>query len=429
MADDLVTSLLLRAPSTLAVEDADRAWTRGELAALGGRLQSDLERQGVGPGSRVAVAGPHDGRLVAAMLGARATGALVILVPRENAEAFASRWRATLVPAAALRGNDELRPAAAPGAWGLCTSGSTGPPKVVVAQASAFDHTYSWSQRVQPYPSGGRCLCPVPLFHLFGLAQVYNTLIAGATLVLPAMPLTGADLAEACARCDVVAAVPSMVSSLVAGPTLVSLAGEVATPELRRQLVARVPTARFWLGYGQTEAAGRITSLDPSRFLTHPELVGEAREGLELRLTEQDELCVRGRGLADAYLDNAEGTAARWRDGWLHTGDRFEATPAGWRWIGRVDLLFKRRGEWVSPERIEGALRAHPAVQTCVVHPTREGDEVVPIALVVAPGADPAGLRRFLFERLAPHEVPARVMLVDTLPTTPLGKPARGAAP
>lgn len=429
MAHDLAVDLLLEAPSLAAVEDAERTWTRGELAAWAGRVQTQLERQGIGPGSRVAVAGPHDGRLVAAMLGARATGALVLLVPREDPEAYARGRGAVLVRSSETGGNDELRPVAGEDAWGLSTSGSTGAPKVVVMGSSALRHTYSWSQGVQPYPPGGRCLCPVPLFHLFGLAQLYNTLIAGAVLVLPPMPLTSAELAEACAAADVVAAVPSMAGSLVAGPRFVSLAGEVATPELRRLLAARVPTARFWLGYGQTESAGRITSLDPSQFLSHPDLVGEPRPGLELRLTEVGELCVRGPGLAHAYLDDPEGTAARWRDGWLHTGDRFEHTPDGWRWIGRVDLLFKRRGEWVSPERVEGALRSHPLVETCVVRPAREGDELVPVAYAVAPGADPIALRRHLFERLAGHEVPVRVMLVDTLPTTPLGKPARGPLP
>ena len=49
--------------------------------------------------------------------------------------------------------------------------------------------------------------------------------------------------------------------------------------------------------------------------------------GAPLAAGEVGEVCVRGPGVVDGYLDNPEANAASFRDGWFRTGDRARSTP------------------------------------------------------------------------------------------------------
>ena len=91
--------------------------------------------------------------------------------------------------------------------------------------------------------------------------------------------------------------------------------------------------------------------------------------------------------------------------------------------------MIKTGGINVAPREVEEFLALHPSVRTAAV--VGVADERVAEAVVAFvvphPGATIAAddLRAFCAERIAAYKVPARIHIVDELPTTDTGKLAR----
>jgi len=103
--------------------------------------------------------------------------------------------------------------------------------------------------------------------------------------------------------------------------------------------------------------------------------------------------------------------------------------------VGRAKEIINRGGEKISPYDVEKVLLAHPAVReaACFAVPHPRLGENVGAAVVLQPGAG-AGtgatsrdLIDFLYDRLAPFQMPRHVHVVDSLPVGPTGKISRSA--
>ena len=186
--------------------------------------------------------------------------------------------------------------------------------------------------------------------------------------------------------------------------------------------------------YGQTEANLLIGNC--AAWPERPGWMGRAYPGHELRLVE-GEIAVRVEGDPVVFLGywrNAEATAAKVRDGWLHTGDLAEVDDDGtYRSIGRVDDLISSGGYRIGPGEIEECLIRHPAVSIAAAIGTPDDvrGEVVKAFVVTVPGAPDspelaAELQQLVRTRLAPYEVPREIEFVDELPLTVTGKVRRG---
>ena len=121
-------------------------------------------------------------------------------------------------------------------------------------------------------------------------------------------------------------------------------------------------------GYGLTECSPIVAANVPwdNDLLS----VGYPFPDVEVKLSEENELLVRGDNVMLGYLDEPEKTAEVLDpDGWYHTGDRSEFTEDGRIVIvGRVKEMFKTsNGKYVSPLPIEHALESHPLVALAMV--------------------------------------------------------------
>jgi crotonobetaine/carnitine-CoA ligase len=123
----------------------------------------------------------------------------------------------------------------------------------------------------------------------------------------------------------------------------------------------------------------------------------------------------------------AAATAAAWRDGWFHTGDRAVRDGDGYiRFVDRLKDAIRRRGENVSSWEVEQVLLGHPAIAAAAVYPVRSelAEDEVMAALILHREAsfDPLELMRFCETRLPYFAIPRFVDLVADLPRTESGK-------
>src|ERR1700687_2278191 len=91
---DLILASLSNLSETLpALEDRSGTWTRADLRRGVENAHTSFSRNGIGVGHRVAIVTGDDKRVVAALLGARAAGALVCPIDPADAEGQAARIR------------------------------------------------------------------------------------------------------------------------------------------------------------------------------------------------------------------------------------------------------------------------------------------------------------------------------------------------
>jgi len=135
------------------------------------------------------------------------------------------------------------------------------------------------------------------------------------------------------------------------------------------------PLIRWWEsmgltlreGFGQTEAMGLIGNIGDDRRIGS---IGKAIGEVEIKITDDGELCVRAAGCTPGYYRQPEKTAELIRDGWIHTGDKARIDEDGFIYItGRVKDYFKTiQGKFVAPPPIEGEFAYNPFVeQQCLM--------------------------------------------------------------
>lgn len=143
-----------------------------------------------------------------------------------------------------------------------------------------------------------------------------------------------------------------------------------AGPQTMRAIIGRLGMKTVCAAYGLSEASPNVVMSD-WRDAEELRVEGLALPlpGLELRISAEKEIQVRGWSVMRGYCNNPEATAKAFtEDGWLRTGDLGELTADGrLRMAGRLKDVFRVGGENVAPAEVEEVLLAHPAVETAQV--------------------------------------------------------------
>ncbi len=403
--DDWLTSAARARPDHPAVVAGGEAVTYAELDRRASAAARRLAARGVGAGDRVRISHPS-GVAFAELLHAvpRLRALLEPVAPADPPEPPVDG------PQAAV----DLRTAHDPGAVHsvIHTSGTTGEPKPVELTFANHAASAAASADALGVDPGDRWLCPLALHHVGGLGVLLRCAVNHTTALLH-------ERFDAERVRRVLEAGEVTLASLV--PTmLVRLrdAGLRRAPGLRAIALGGGPIPAGLLDwadetgipvtpvYGMTETCSQVVAGSPGRPL----------HGVELEIGAGGEILVRGPMVAPGEYAP---------DGWLHTGDLGRLDDHGRLHVeGRLKELIVTGGENVAPLEVEQALLAHPAVVDAAVagRPDPEWGEAITAFVVPRELVDPEALRAWCRERLAPHKVPKRVELVESLPRSPGGK-------
>ncbi|MEV0198132.1 AMP-binding protein [Nonomuraea sp. NPDC050691] len=326
----------------------------------------------------------------------------------------------------------------------LYTSGTTGTPKGVAASHANLTSPPVHPRR-RPFAHSRHLVHAFPIGTNAGQVMLLHALTAAPTVVtLPLFtPARFAALIEERAA-GTVFVVPAMAIELLnarvherrdlSSVLLLGSAAAALPPPVAARLAEAFPSATVVNYYTSTEAAPAQTIMvfDPDR----PGALGRAAGGSTLKIATVDgepvapgetgEVWMRAAAHPRAYYGERADT---FRDGWVRMGDLGRLDADGYLYlVDRESDVIKSGAFKVSTLQVEAALHEHPSVAEASVfgvpHPVMGmavAAAVVPREPVTRPVTLPQ-VRAFLGERLAAHELPTRLLCLDTLPRNASGK-------
>src|SRR6202451_2187464 len=325
----------------------------------------------------------------------------------------------------------------------LHTSGSTGTPKRVPLRH--FNLAVSSANIANTYALSAEdvSLCIMPLFHVHGLvASLLATLLSGGTVVVPtkfnALSFWRTVREH---RVTWYSGVPTMHQVLLARAH--QKPAEAATLRFIRSCSAPLSAGLIHKieglfgvplveAYRHTDAAHQMTSnpLPPRHRKAGSVGVGAGlrisimdKQGNHLATNQRGEVAIQGASVFGGYENKPEANARAFVDGWFRTGDEGYLDADCYLYLtGRIKDIIIRGGENIAPHEVDEVLLRHPAVAAAVTfgcaHPTLGEEVAAAVVLGEGQSATESVLIKHCREFLAEYKCPARIYLVENIPTT-----------
>jgi amino acid adenylation domain-containing protein len=483
--EERLRATIARQPHAVALIKGDRKLTYRELGERMDGMAAAVAAAGSAAGAPVAIHAAKTIETVLAMMGCLAAGVPYVPVdaslPPARRAAILGRAGSTLFlydgsvvapPSVAESSADVVDIASLAGsgratersdvAYILFTSGSTGTPKGVVTTHANLLSALEWTEPFVGWGPQERVLCYAPLHFDMYPIDVYGSMGAGATVVLPddravLFPQAIADLVRSHEITQFMAVPSAWIGLLRLDPgdrqdPLASLrlaiySGEEFPAGWLRKLAERLPQTRIINVYGLVEtnsvigfeigakhlALDRIPlgyPLGPNRVF----LLGD--DGVPLAVPGvQGEIAVHGPSLSPRYLNDPVTTQAAWTEvaglACFRTGDFGEYGDDGIiHYRGRRDARIKTRGHRVELGDVEAALASHPGVLLAVAVPRPQSDVTNELVAFVESQETSLGAAEMISwaRKLLPaYMVPREVVVSTSLPRTATGKADRQA--
>ena len=331
------------------------------------------------------------------------------------------------------------------------TSGTTGMPKGAV-----FDHRNLRAVAVGAGAMGARYdvrLAPLPFAHVAFMSRPWEEIDNVITTVITPTPWSAVDALRLMVRERVTVGqgVPTQWRLVLDHPdfarsdlTYLRIAGTGAAtvpPELVREMEQKLGCPVV-IGYTSTEAAITTGTVPGDSPEVISQTVGRARVNVELEVVDEDgrtcstgvvgRVRCRSEAVMRGYWQDPDRTAeVLGADGWLTTGDLGCLDERGYlTLVGRRSEMYIRGGYNVYPAEVERVLSEHDAVaQVAVLGVPDPVLGEIGVAFVVPAGPPPDerslaldDLRTFCKAALADYKAPDRLVVVDALPLTSVGK-------
>ncbi|XP_017970078.1 PREDICTED: 4-coumarate--CoA ligase-like 9 [Theobroma cacao] len=340
----------------------------------------------------------------------------------------------------------------------LYSSGTTGRVKGVALTHHNWTATIATGYSLRPMR---KCptvaFCPVPLFHVYGLAYSLRLLATGNCVVINGgggrLDMKKIyDIVEEY-RVSQVALAPPLVVTMVrdagmmegcdlSSLEVISCGGAHLSKSKIERLRKRLPKVQLAQAYGLTETTGRVFATMGPHESQIEGATGKLMANCEAKIVDPEtavalppskpgELWIRGALVMKGYVDNEEATAATVdSEGWLRTGDLCYIDNEGFLFfVDRLKELIKYKGYQVAPAELEHLLSSHPDVvdSAVVPFPDEEAGQV-PVAFVVRQSGsniDESEIKHFVARQVSQYKRIRRVIFIDSLPKNASGKVLR----
>jgi len=457
------------AVTIIARDGTAHSMTFAELDARANQWGRVLAAVGAGTGSLVALAIPNSEQLVLAALGCWKIGAVPVpmrwdlpdwersrvLEVIDPAVIVDEQSRPTLAARATEQSDDPLPTVVSPNANGICSSGSTGLPKVILTLAqgvwtpeSSFPFLAAW----EPTPQPQTILVPGPMYHTNGFSPL--TYLLGGDRLVVLEKFDAAIVVDAIERYRVTnfTATPTMLARIAALPDIHQrdfssiawiLQGAAVIPHaLLHTWFDLLSPEQVVMAYGMTENLG-LTALRGDEWLAHPGSVGRGFRDTEVRILDPNGQPLGPHELGEVYLRSPMSAGYQYLGG----APLLPSTPEGFRTAGDIGHLDADGYLYIADRRsdmiITGGANVFPAEVECALAEHDDIADVVVIGLAdpewgrrvhaVVQLADPAAplterqVIAYAKTRLAAYKVPKTVEFVDEIPRTAATKVNRSA--
>jgi 2-furoate---CoA ligase len=340
----------------------------------------------------------------------------------------------------------------------LYTAGTTGRPKGV-PRTNRAEVSAGLAHIIQArYGPRESTLCAMPMYHTMGMRSLVSMVLLGGKLAfLPAFSAEAALEMIERERLSALYLVPTAYWALLqeasapeACNSVVKLAyaGAAMTDSLTAHLAEALQPEVFVNHYGSTEiytfsveedaaarpgSAGRpglfsrlrVVAADPTRRVGPEEMVEPGETGEIIASLQSDEAFA-------GYWHRPDADERALREGWYFIGDVGHVDEHGNLHVsGRIDDMVNTGGENVHPLEVEDALARCPDVAEVAVvglPDDKWGQAVTAFVVVGSDGGHPADRAQRIAtwaraqSGLAAYKRPKRIVLIDVLPKSPVGK-------
>ncbi len=334
------------------------------------------------------------------------------------------------------------------------TSGSTGRPKgVMLTHLNLVSNAHSIVEYLR-IEDRDRIMCILPFSYIYGQSLLLTHFLAAGSVVIDNRFLFPNEVLKTMTEQEVTgfAGVPSTFTVLMTRSAIrqlkfpclryVTQAGGAMAPELQKEVAKTIAPAELVIMYGATEAAPRLSYLDPKDLAAKLGSIGKAIPNVDLFVADgegnalphgnEGEIVARGSNIMKGYWRDPEATCQVLRDGLYFTGDLGVADEDGYLFVvGRTKEIIKVKGYRVSPKEIEERLLRISGICEAAVIGVEDpilGEAIK--ALVVL--GDPGSLTLNDILVMANNDVPVykqikQLVVVDALPKNSSGKVIKGA--
>lgn len=344
------------------------------------------------------------------------------------------------------------------------TTATTGNPKgVIYSHRAIVLHSFASAMKDSLSIGETDTMMPmVPMFHVNAWGTPYTSTMVGAKQVMPGSRPDAAVICELLQneKVTITAGVPTIWMMVLAQiqkqkydlSHLRSIVnGGSSLPE--SLLKAYHEELGIWVihAYGMTETTPLVTycnlksymhDLPEDKKIKYMLKQGLLVAGLEMRVIDENgndvpfdgktmgELVLKGPWITDGYYKEPERTKEAFTpDGWFRTNDIVTVDEEGYVLIAdRVKDLIKSGGEWISSVDLENTIMSHPAVAeaSVIAIPSKKWDERPLAAVVLKEGQEGKvtenDIMEFLRDRVAKLWLPDKIVFIDEIPKTSVGK-------
>ena len=276
----------------------------------------------------------------------------------------------------------------------IYTSGTTGSPKgVMLSTKNIRFNINSVSVDVPIYNAQRNVMILLPLHHVFPLLGTMIAPLSIGTSVYIAESLAAESILGTLQRGKIslfigvprlyeilVKSIMNTINSSLITKALYKLAKTINSPKFSKFIFKKVHTKfgghidylvsggaslptdigeslkvlgfQVLEGYGMTETAPMICFTRPWNIRVG--YVGEPLKGIDVKIADNGEICVKGDNVMQGYYNRPEETAQIIQDGWLHTGDMGVIDEKCLKITGRIkEIIVTANGKNINPEEVE----------------------------------------------------------------------------